>query len=106
AVGIFDAVLFEMFREFSEIIDLKSEVSEVGLDLNGAAGREITNFDEFFAGGSFEEDEFGTARGFVAADFQQAEHIDVKTNRFFKLVHAVAGVQQLFDSAHSRDNNW
>src|ERR1051325_6029803 len=58
AVGIFDAVLLEVLREFSEVIDLKSEVGEIGLDLNGAAGRKVTNFDQLFAAGSFEEGEF------------------------------------------------
>ena len=53
AVGIFNAVLFEVFGKFGEIIDLEREVSKVGLDLDGAAAGKGANFDEFFAARTF-----------------------------------------------------
>src|ERR1051325_6647467 len=49
AVGIFNAVLLEMFREILEVIDLEREMSEVGLDLDGTAGGEGADFDQIFS---------------------------------------------------------
>src|SRR5437764_14776955 len=72
AVGIFEAVLFEMLAKFGEVIDLEREVSEIGLDLDGAAGGKITNLDQLFAARGLEENEFGAARRFVAARFLEA----------------------------------
>src|SRR5262245_8976173 len=80
-------------------------MSEVGLDLDGEAVGKGADVDELVTAGSVEKDELRAARGFVAANFLQAEDIEVEADGFFEVVHAVAGVQQLFDSAHRRDNN-
>ena len=88
AVRLFDAVFFQVLAKFGEIIHLEGKVSEIGLDLDRAAGWKITNFDQLFAAGRFEENEFGAARRFVTAHFFEAEHINVKTNALFEIVHA------------------
>jgi hypothetical protein len=72
-------------------------VGEVGAEGNGAAGGVGADFEEFLAVGSLEEDEFGAAGGFVAADFLEAEHVFVKRDGLFEVVHAVAGVEEFFD---------
>lgn len=58
AVGVLDAVLGEVLAEGLEAFDFEREVGEVGLNFDGAAIGEVAEFDEFFAIGGFEEDEF------------------------------------------------
>ena len=82
-----------MFAEFGEAIDLEGEVSEIGLDLNGTAVREVAELDGFFAFGCLEEDEFGAARRFVAADFVQAKDLFVEFYGALEVIEAVAGVE-------------
>lgn len=100
AIGIGHAVCAEMFFKFSETIDLESEMREIGLDLNRAAGWEMANLNFLLAFGSFEENELGAARRFVAARFGQAENIFIKGDRFFEVAHAIACVQKFFNRAH------
>ena len=100
SIGVGHAVRAKMFFEFSETIDLESKMREIGLDLNRAAGWEMANLNFLLAFGSFEENEFGAARRFVAARFGQAENIFIKGDRFFEVAHAIACVQKFFNRAH------
>ena len=97
AVGVFEAVLDEVLAESFEAVHLEGEVGEVGLDLHGAAGGEAANLDGLLALRGFEEGEFGAARGFVAADFGEAEDVFVELDGAFQIVHAVAGVEEFVD---------
>ena len=94
AIGEFKAEAGEVFAEFLEAVDFEGKMGEIGLDLDRAAVRKVAKLDEFLAFGGFHEDKFGTARGFVAADFLEAEDPFVKVDAFFEIVQAVARVQK------------
>lgn len=103
AIGIGHAVCAEVLFKFSETLDLESKMSEIGLDLNRAAGWEMANLNFLLAFGSFEENELGAARRFVAARFGQAENIFIKGDRFFEVAYAIACVQKFFNRAHPEE---
>ncbi len=66
---------------------------EVGLNFDGFAAGEVTDFNLLFAAGRFEEGQFRAARRFVAADFFQAKNVAVKFHRAFEIVHAITRMQ-------------
>lgn len=83
-----------VFGEGFEVFYLKGEVGEVGAYGDRAAGRIVGDFDEFFAFGCFEENEFGAARGFVTSDFLKPEDVFVEGDGFLQVFDAVSGVQK------------
>lgn len=86
-----------MFSEGFEAFDFEGQVGEIGLDVNGAAGREGAKLDQFRAARRLHEDEFRAARGFVAADFCQAKDVTVEIDGGFQIIHSVARVQEFSD---------
>ena len=90
----------DVFPESGETLDFKGQMREVRLDVHGAAGREIAQFDQFLAFGGLHEDQFRTARGFVAAGFHQTEDVAVEFDGPFQIIHPVAGVMKLLHSIH------
>ena len=54
------------------------------------------------AAGGFEENQFRSARGFVAADLLKAEDGFVKADALLEVVKPVAGVEQ-FANVHRRE---
>jgi len=96
-----DTVLGDVSAERLETLDLEGEVGEVRLDLNGAAFGEVAEFDGLVAFGGFEEDEFGSAGGFVASNLLEAEDFAVKPDGTFEVIHAVPGVKELEGESHA-----
>lgn len=86
-----------VLREGLDVFDFECEVSEVRAESDRAAGGEATDFEEFFAVGCLEEDEFGSSGGAVAADFSEAKDFGVEPDGFFEVIDAVAGVKEFFD---------
>ena len=84
-----------------DVIDLESEVGEIGADLDGAALVKLANLDQLLAAGSLEENQLGTASAGQAADLLKAEHVFVEVDGFLKIGHAITRVEEFFD--HWRD---
>ena len=86
-----------MLGECLKVRHFKGKVSQVRADDDRAAGGVGADFDEFFALGSFEEDELGTAGGFVPAHFFKTEDILVKADGLFEIGDAITGVEEFGD---------
>src|ERR1051326_169981 len=81
---------------------------EIGLNLNRSAGRKIAKLDELLAGGRFHENQFGTARRFMAAGFLQTKNVLIEFDGLFEIIDPVARVQQFGGLAHALTiaRNW
>src|SRR5947207_364505 len=78
-----------------DVVDLESQMREVGTDDDGTALIELTDFDLFLAAGSFKENQLRTAAGGVASRFLQTEDVSVEGNRFFEVSHPITSVEKL-----------
>ena len=84
-------------RERFDVLDFKSEMSEIRTNDNRATRIEFANLDFFIASGRFKKNQLGPAAGGVPASFLQPEHIPVERDGFFQVSYAIAGVEKLFD---------
>jgi hypothetical protein len=99
-IGVFQAEFFQVPSEFFEAVDFERQVRQIGLNLDGAAGRKVTKFDQLFTAQGLEESQFRTARRFVPANFLQTQNFFVKLDRAFEVIDAVTRVEEFFGLAH------
>ena len=90
----------EVFGEFLQAVHLKREMCQIGLALHGFAAWEKADLDQFLALGCLEEDQFRTARGFVAFDLRESEDVTIELHRAFEVVHPVPRVQNFSGQTH------
>jgi hypothetical protein len=107
-IRIFQAVIGQVLAKLFKAFHLKSQMRQIGLDLNRPAGREIAKLNQFLAAGGFHENQFGPARRFMAAGFFQAQNVFVEFDRFFEVVDAIARMQKFGSLAHALTiaRNW
>lgn len=86
-----------MFRKFLNVLHLKCQVRKIDAKRHRSAGWVAANFDKFIAVRRMQKDEFRATRRFVPAHFLQAEHLSVKVDRLFEIIHAIPRVEEFFD---------
>lgn len=100
AVGEANSVLGDVLAEGFEAVDLEGQMGQVGLNLDRAAIGKVAKLDGFFAFLGFQEDQFRTARGFVAAHFFEAEDLPVEADGAFEVVYPVPGMEEFEGQSH------
>src|SRR5208282_4990113 len=100
AVGILEAEPAQMPAEFLQAVNLEGEVRQIRLHMHRPARRITAQLDQLFAARRPQENQFRTARGFVAADLFQPEHLAVELHRPFEIINAIARMQELLDLTH------
>ena len=86
-----------------ETVHLKREMSQIGLDLHRSAAGEVADLNFLVALWRFQEDQLGTSRGFMSADFVQTENLAIKRKGLFEIVDSVSRVQELSNECHGRE---
>ena len=105
AIREFEIVPRKVLAELLKTRHFKGEMGEIGLNVNWAAGGETADFDQLFAAGSLQENQFRSTRRFVSAHFCKAENVRVKSDGTGEVIDAITSVEELGDDLHLRDSS-
>src|ERR1700730_18125619 len=78
--------------EFIQIIDLESQMRQIGTDHDRPAFVELADLNFLLALWRFEENKLRTAPGSMPANFLETQHVLVEGDRLLQGGHAVASV--------------